>query len=237
MTRTVKKGSLFYPGIDTNYDRLGAASEFSMEITRASDGVVVDNAVPGAEFEEVLMSFDLHTAEVSEDANKGRKTFKVKNSDLVIGDRIKIVDDYYNVINIVNDLVTINGKLANALVSDEAVNTVGNTGIYKIAAQIDIEGFYFCTIAHKDFGHAAVKYKIVPNNTVDVMAELNTIKATLAQNSIDICECSEDAKDLLSGQLTQVENGLRQVMIGLEDEINENEVIITNRSKTMKLII
>lgn len=52
-----------------------------------------------------------------------------------------------------------------------------------------------------------------------------------------LCACSEDSKELLSSQLTQVHSELRQIMIGLEDEINENEVIITNSNKTMKLII
>jgi len=179
MTRTEKKGNLFYPGIDTNYDRLGLASEFSMEITKASDGTIVNNIVPFAEFEEVIMTFDLHTAEVLEDTNSGRKTFKVKNSNLVIGDKIKIQNNFYNIIKIQNETITINGKLIENLTENESIETVGNTGIYKIPVQLETEGFYFCTIFHRDFGHSAIKYKITSSNTQDLMEELNLLNIKL----------------------------------------------------------
>jgi len=183
MLRIQKKGELFYPGIDTGHDVLGIESEFKMEITDSNDNVVL-NAVPNAAFKEIINTFDNHTAKILEDANTNRKTFKVKDSDLVIGDKIKINNFFYNIINIKNDTITINGKLKSSLAENDNVQAVGNTGIYKIPVQINNEGFYFVTIFHKSFGYSAIKYKIVNNNVQDIMQELQTIKDKLNENNI-----------------------------------------------------
>ena len=63
---------------------------------------------------------------------------------------------------------------------DDEVESVGNTGIYKIPVQINALGFYFITIFHKSFGYSAIKYKIVNNNVQDIMGELLTIKENLS---------------------------------------------------------
>lgn len=73
-------------------------------------------------------------------------------------------------------------------------------------------------------------------DSVDVV-DYDRIQAMLSGVQDNVCACSEDAKDLLSTQLSQVNNGLRTLMVGLEDEINENESIIVNNNNTMTLII
>jgi hypothetical protein len=183
MLRIQKKEEVFYPGIDTNIDALGIETEFSLEIRNALDDSIIDNSIPNATFKEIMNSYILHTAEVLEDTNSGRKTFKVQNSNLEIGDKIKVNNNYYSVLKISSDgaTITIKGTLKNSLNAGDSIETVGNTGIYKIPVQIDEPGFYFVTIFHKSFGYGAIKYKIVNSNVQDVMSELSDIKNILTQ--------------------------------------------------------
>ena len=186
MTKIVKINEIFYPGIDTNYDELNIANEFSYEIKRASDDVIIENEITDAIFEEVLMAYEEHSADVLADANAGRKTFTVKNSDLEVGDSIIINDDYYVIdkISTDNSTITIKSKLKNAIQADDNISTCGNTGIYKFPVKISSSGFYFITVFHKKFGHASVKYKVTNTNVSDIMQELQTIKDKLSENNI-----------------------------------------------------
>ena len=175
MTRIEKKGNIFYPGIDTGYDRLGKEMEFSLEITEAGTGNIIQNSVPSAEFSEVIMSHSLHSATVLQNANSGRKTFTVQTSNLAVGDRISVNSKLYSIKKVNGATITINGRLSQSLTIGDSITSVGNTGIYKIPVQIDIEGFYFCTIFHKDFGHTAIKYRIDTSDTQDIILELRDI--------------------------------------------------------------
>jgi len=186
MTKIVKINEIFYPGIDTNYDELNIANEFSYEIKRAHDNVVIQNEITDAVFEEVIMGFEEHSAEVLADANAGRKTFTVKKSNLAVGDSIGINDDYYVIDKISTDgvTITIKSKLKNTIYAGDSITTCGNTGTYKIPVMISAAGFYFITFFHKKFGHASVKYKVTNTNVSDIMTELINIKDKLEQKNI-----------------------------------------------------
>jgi len=178
MIRTVKINEIFYPGIDTDFSEFNIAGEFNMELTKASDGTVVTNAIPNSNFEEINMAFVSHSAEVSAATNAGRTTINVINSNIEVGDVIKVANDFYGVkkVSTNGSIITINGKLKNQIASGLVIITSGKTGIYKIPVEISVPGLYFFTVFHKKFGHTAIKYKVVSTNANDIMVELQSIK-------------------------------------------------------------
>ena len=54
---------------------------------------------------------------------------------------------------------------------------------------------------------------------------------------VDECACNEVQTGIIEDRIDTLDGGLRQILSNLGDEINENEVIITNRTKTMVMTI
>jgi len=64
----------------------------------------------------------------------------------------------------------------------------------------------------------------------EIMDRLDTME-------VNICACSEAHSDETNDKLDIIDSGLRQILSNLGDEINENEVLITNADKTMTVLI
>jgi len=185
MIRTEKVGEIFYPGIDTEFDSLGIADEFSIRITEASTDNEVQNSVPNAFFNEIIKNVPSKSCEVLETSLTGRKTFKTINNTFEVGDSFEHEGIFYTVSKISStETITLHRTLKSDLLENTILNNVGNTGVYKIPVQIDQTGFYFITIYHKTFGHIAIKYKIVNSNVQDLMTEIIEIKNKLNEKNV-----------------------------------------------------
>ena len=180
MIRIEKVGEIFYPGVDTEYDKLGIANEFSLELRRASDNSLVENAIPNATFEEIIKSVEAHSFTTDEISEIGSKEITFSSCDMTKGDSFEYNGYYYTIAEI-TDKIVLKRPLEVEIPSNVTIQNVGNTGIYKIPVQIDEEVLVFCTISHPSFGNAAIKYKIVKSNTSDIINELNNIKELLEE--------------------------------------------------------
>ena len=192
MAREVKKGITFFPTVDTEFDKMGDASKFGLEIVNANNGAVVTNAASGT-WAEVMWTNPDHSATTAGVATAGSSTINVSTSDLTLvpGDRF---DDgagnlyYVTAVDTSAGVITIKGKLVADIDDDTDLNSVGNTGIYKVDVQIDTEGEYLVNISHPDFGHSTVKYIVVANTIDDVYSRLdgglNSLGATTTMKVI-----------------------------------------------------
>lgn len=184
MAREVKKGTKFYPGIDTEFDRLGDASSFSATIMNMSDGSVVTNDGSG-DFAELVGPTDDHTAKTDGAASAGDSTVTVKDSTLEVGDAFDDgAGNLYYITSVNGSTLGLKKPLKADIADATDLNEVGNTGLYKVECQIADEGEYMVTIAHPEFGHIALKYVIVANTLDDAVGNANsrfdTIDETLA---------------------------------------------------------
>ncbi len=174
MARDVKKGINFYPGIDTEFDRLGDSSSFSMVIMNMADGTEVANDGAG-DFSELIKSDNTHTGTVDGDASVGDITILLAaGSTLIKGDSF---DDgsgnLYYISSVVGNVIGLKRPLT-ANISDTVVlNFAGNTGLYKVECNIATEGEYLVTVSHPDYGNIALKYVVVTNTLDDAVANSN----------------------------------------------------------------
>jgi len=165
-----KKGNVFYPGIDTEFDAMGDASLFGLEITKASDGSVVANGVEeGTEaWEEIMWTANDHTGTTAGVAKTGDSVIALASGNtLVAGDRFDDgAGNLYYVVAGSDESITIKKELVADIADAAAISSVGNTGLYKVNVQLDEAGEYFLSISHPDFGHTTSKY-LVTESTLD----------------------------------------------------------------------
>ena len=175
MARTVKKGVTFYPTFDTQFDQFKAESGFEMEITNMADGSVVTNAATGT-FAEVMWTDPGHSGTTSGDTAAGANQITLASGNtLVAGDRFDDgAGNIYYVVDATDTSVTIKGSLVAAIADGTDLNSVGNTGIYKVDVQIDTIGEYLVAVNHKDYGHYAIKYTVSEHNEDDIYDRLDS---------------------------------------------------------------
>ena len=188
MAREVKKGITFYPTVDTEFDKMGDASQFGLEIVNAANGAVVPNGATGT-WEEVMWTNPNHSAKTVGDTPAGSSVIAVDTSSLTIvaGDRF---DDGSGNLYYVTKVDTNAGNIyiKNKLVADisdaTTLNTIGNTGIYKVDVVIENEGEYLVNVSHPEFGHSAVKYVVVANTLDDVYERVDEGLNSLGTSSV-----------------------------------------------------
>jgi len=175
MARNVKKGVKFYPGVDTQFDKLGIAAGFTSTIMDMSTGSVVKNAGSGV-FKELIRPTNGHKGATAAAVAVGATTITVDStSNLANGD--SIVDstgNYYYITSVSGSTIGLKSPVKVALASGAALTEVGNTGLYKVECQIDTDGEYMVTIAHPEMGNIALKYVIVNNTLDDVSADMDS---------------------------------------------------------------
>ena len=176
MARDVKQGTKFYPGVDTEFDKLGDESSFSSVIMNMADGSAATNDGSG-EFKELIRPTNGHKSTTDGAASTGDITVTVSSDSdtLVVGDAFD--DGAGNLYYISSRDGQVLG-LKRALVADIAdatdLNEVGNTGLYKVECQLADLGEYMVTVAHPEFGNIALKYVTTANTLDDAVANSNS---------------------------------------------------------------
>jgi len=175
MARDIKKGVSFYPGVDTEFDRLGDASNFSMVIKSMIDGSDVVNDGAGT-FEELLNTASGNTGDTAGAAVIGDQTLTLAaGSTLVVGEAFDDgAGNFYYITSVSGDVIGLKKPLVADIADATTLNAVGNTGLYKAEAQIAAEGEYMVTVAHPEFGHIALKYNVVTNTLDDAVTNSNS---------------------------------------------------------------
>ena len=181
----VKLGESFYPGIDTEFDKLGGAAAFDIEVVNAATGAkVIDKNDTGAELgDDGVTPLDVVTASAFSElewslpdvlragttdkvAKEGVSKFTVLTGNtFVAGDRFKTAaGELYYVEDATDTSITIRGELSADIPDAEVLTQVGNTGIYKTPIKLQHTGEYFITVSHPEFGHVSSKYKVTNEN-------------------------------------------------------------------------
>lgn len=171
MARDVKVNTSFYPGVDTEFDKLGDASSFSMIIKSMADGSDVTNLGAGS-FEELTYTASGNSATTNGDALTGEKTITLASGSTLI--KGEAFDDgagnLYYITAVNGDVISLKQALVADIADGTTLNAVGNTGLYKAEAKIEDLGEYMVTISHPEFGHIALKYITVENTLDDIKA-------------------------------------------------------------------
>ena len=175
MARDIKKAVSFYPGVDTEFDKLGDASSFSMVIKSMVDGSDVANAGAGT-FEELINTASGNTATTDLVAAIGDQTITLTaGSTLTVGEAFDDgAGNFSYVSSVYGNVIGLKKPLTAEIASGATLTAVGNTGLYKAEANIATVGEYMVTVAHPEFGHIALKYNVVENTLDDVAATNKT---------------------------------------------------------------
>ena len=175
----VKLGQPFYPGVDTEFDKLGDASEFGIEITNAATGALIedgtdDNVVDGV-FSEVMWT-DPATSGTSAGSENviGASILSVPTHGFSAGQRFDDgAGNLYSITATTTDTISIKGALVADIADATALASVGNTGIYKTTVTLAAPGEYFVSLSHPEFGHISSKYNVVENSLADTYERID----------------------------------------------------------------
>ena len=175
MARDIKKSVSFYPGVDTEFDKLGDAASFTMVIKSMVDGSDVVNDGAGT-FEELINTASGHTGDTAGAAVIGDSTITLAaGSTLTVGEAFDDgAGNLYYISSVAGDVIGLKKPLVADIADATTLNAVGNTGLYKAEAQIAAEGEYMVTVAHPEFGHIALKYNVVTNTLDDAVTNANS---------------------------------------------------------------
>lgn len=201
----VQVNKKFYPGIDTEFDKLADSSEFKLEITNAATGAIVldkddddapvdgdgnpttANIIDGL-FSEIMWTIpetgeELTATAAGSENIAGNSIINVASGHTMVeGTRFKIGSDFYYVSAVAGESVSIKGKLVADVAAATVLVQVGNTGIYKTGITLDTAGEYFVSMSHPEFGHISSKYEVAEqsiDSTYDkMMAEFNKLGST-----------------------------------------------------------
>lgn len=175
MARNVKKGTDFYPGIDTEFDRLGDASSFSLTLMDMSDGTTVTNGGAGV-FSELVKVTNSHTS-----TTDGASTIGDTNVTVLAGGTLAKGDSFddgagnlYYISSVSGNTLGLKKPLVAAIADAATLDYVGNTGLYRVECNIAAEGEYIATVSHPDYGNIALKYVVVSNTLDDSVTNNNT---------------------------------------------------------------
>ena len=176
MARDVKKGVSFYPGVDTEYDKLADALNFSLVIKNMADGADVTNNGAGT-FTELINTPSGNSGTTAGAAVIGDETITLAvGSTLVVGEAFDDgAGNYYAITTVSGDVIGLKTPLVADILGATALTAVGNTGLYKAEVQIALVGEYMVTVAHPEFGNIALKYVVV-DNTLDDLAASNIVR-------------------------------------------------------------
>ena len=175
MARDIKKAVSFYPGVDTEFDKLGDAASFSMVIKSMVDGSDVVNDGAGT-FEELINTASGNTGTTAGAVVIGDQNITLAaDSTLVVGEAFDDgAGNLYYISSKSGDVIGLKKPLVADIADATALTAVGNTGLYKAEAQIAAEGEYMVTVAHPEFGHIALKYNVVTNTLDDAVTTSNS---------------------------------------------------------------
>lgn len=174
----VKLGQAFYPGVDTEFDRLGDASGFKIEITNASTGALiengVDNNVVDGVFSEIMWTDPLTSGTSAGTENViGASVISAPAHGFAAGERFDDgAGNLYSITAVGTDTISIKGELVADIADATALASVGNTGIYKTGITLAAAGEYFVSMSHPEFGHISSKYNVVENTLDDTFERM-----------------------------------------------------------------
>ena len=155
-------------------------TNFKMYILNESTGDIINNINT---FSEVIITVDdINTTIVNSIVNS--KTFELTDSTGIIdGDVLKINNKFYYIKGLVGTTVTVQDAItANA---DDVVELVGNTGIYKVKANIADPGEYtaFINNASINMQNYSLSISIVDALSSDIYVQLDSIKDEIIRSS------------------------------------------------------
>jgi len=170
----VRKDVAFFPGVNTEFDWLGDASKFGIEIVKASDGSVATNDGAGT-WEGIMWTDPGHTGKTSGVAAAGSSVITLASGNtLVAGDRFDDgAGNLYYVVKGSDTEITIKRELKADIADATDLNSVGNTGSYKVEVKLADVGEYFVSFSHPEFGHKTIKYEIVEHNLDETFTRLD----------------------------------------------------------------
>lgn len=184
MARQVKKGITFFPTVDTEFDKMGDASSFAVEMINAASGAVEANAATGT-YAEVMWTDPSHSGTVAGAVVIDDSVITLgAGHDFVAGDRFDDgAGNLYYITSVNGNDISIKGKLVANIADAASLASVGNTGIYKVDCQIANEGEFLVNVSHPEFGHSTVKYEIITNDVDDVYTRLDEGLNSLGANA------------------------------------------------------
>ncbi len=175
----VKLGEKFFPGVDTEFDKLGDSSEFGIEITNADTGALIETGVDDnviGDFAEIMWT-DPATTGTSAGAENviGKSIVAVASGHtFVAGQRFDdAAGNLYYITKVEAEAISIKGELVADIADATDLVSVGNTGIYKIDVTLAAEAEYFVSMNHPEFGHISSKYKVVGKDNGDIYTRLD----------------------------------------------------------------
>jgi len=173
----IKIDTVVYPGIDTEFDAMGQADQFGLEITKASDGSVVTNGVDTEAWSEIMWTDPGHTGTTAGEAKEGDSVIALAaGNTLVAGDRFDDgAGNLYYVVDGSDESITIKKELKANIADATDIASVGNTGLYSVNVKLTEVGEYFLSISHPEFGHTTSKYKAIEASLADVNDAVQTL--------------------------------------------------------------
>lgn len=64
--------------------------------------------------------------------------------------------------------------------------------------------------------------------TVNDLVDYDRIQAMITESNEHVCACSTDAKDLMVRRLNETHDDVREVLVSVGAEVNQNEQLIMN---------
>ena len=168
MSKRVKVGTIFYPTIDTEFDKFGIEGEFILELINASTGGVVPNGATGT-WSEVIGTDPLTTGTADGDALAGAKTVVLgAGHTFVAGNRFDDgAGNIYYIVSTTATSMTLKRALTATIPDTTVLSSVGNMGIYKVDVQVDTADInVIANVSHPEMGTVNGNYDVV-NYTID----------------------------------------------------------------------
>lgn len=168
LSKRVKVGTVFYPTIDTEFDKFGIEGEFALELVNSATGGVVTNEATGT-WTEVIGTDPATTGTADGDALAGAKTIVLTaGHTFVAGNRFDDgAGNIYYIISKTATSITLKRALTATIADTTVLASVGNMGIYKVDVQVDTADINIvANVSHPEMGTVNGNYDIV-NYTID----------------------------------------------------------------------
>ncbi len=171
---SVKKvDELFYVKIDSNRDVYNASGFEVRYVNDETNAEVIIQEV----VEEIILSHDGHTATNSGTTSVGSKVMSVSSSDLVTGDVILVLSDYYYIKEVVGNELHLYTPIITEIPNGTSIAQVGNSGIYRVPITIPSIGYYTIIILNDGLNvmNRQASVKIIPEDITDAHTKLDDI--------------------------------------------------------------
>lgn len=135
-----KVGTEFKVKVDTKMKCFGCSEDFKLLYFSDNDDLLIKK---DCMFIEIASGDIVYNSKIIEEALVGSQQIKVEeNHTFKIYDVIKIKDEYYIILEVNSNVITLNKKLVETCLVDDVVDYSNLTGIYETSISFDSTGIY-----------------------------------------------------------------------------------------------